>query len=532
MTTEESKKEQIDLLTDCIIKSIQGIDFIWSEFFQLWFRKYGNPLFFLFKINLSVTNTQYAELFALLTRYGKKIGNDDCKLLFYTTEHIRNTFTDVINSLLEDYQKGENKNLFDFSRKYIDIFSSTVAMDMFFSSCAVFLPPGVTIDLERIVNDSGYLHSAGKSIFIRNLKKAKKIEFISSIDNYVNNCSFTEAIPFIVYSHEDFTPYDRESSELIDKGIEQNKIYLEKMSMGRFRLSNVINDLQKKYSTNDVLIIPEPGNFLEQHTFKKENSIWLITDRSISANTINNAGNIRYYICYDQQIKNDSPFYFFDEDKPAWKSHTTLPHSLTASLLNISRPIKKEGTICDPFGGTGTTWFEAKRMQLPCKIRCSDLSPIAELLLRDNLKFFTMTPAELQYLRDEINRCNANLKNDNQLVIDFAEKSEMNIPYDYALKQIDFLKNEQKDEDQEFDFSEGFVNELEKQSYLTRIIFYIALRAELRFQGGFQRKSLTFEGAFKKSVDRIMKQIDMFIEQKSEVQTQVDQNFVTVNGSN
>ncbi len=166
------------------------------------------------------------------------------------------------------------------------------------------------------------------------------------------------------------------------------------MSMGSHRLATIINDMQLvKYKGK--LFVPKPGNYQINHDFNKGRTLWLITDRSISGGQTRNPGNNRYYICYEQSLKNDSPFFFFDENKPAWKSHTTLPHSLTSALINIARPIPTEGVICDPFAGTGTTWIEVKRLQLPNKVHSSDLSPATELLLSDNIRFFSLSSNEL-----------------------------------------------------------------------------------------------------------------------------------------
>ena len=50
------------------------------------------------------------------------------------------------------------------------------------------------------------------------------------------------------------------------------------------------------------------------------------------------ASSKRFLICYKQEFRNENPFHIFDENKPAWVSHTTAPHALTAAMLNIARP--------------------------------------------------------------------------------------------------------------------------------------------------------------------------------------------------
>ncbi|HZY79759.1 MAG TPA: hypothetical protein VFE50_09560 [Cyclobacteriaceae bacterium] len=507
--------EPKELLSKAIQQSIAGADFNWELFYKHWYRDLGTPLFFLFKKNLSVTNTQYAELFSLIANHVAANDGKVPKLLFYTTEHIKGSLSEAITTLLEGYSSNDSDRIQQFVDRYVEVFTSTISVDMFFGSCAVFLPPGIQVNLDQIVADSGYIHSAGYSIFIRNIRKAKKGDFLHGLSSYLTSISSTEKIPFIIYSHEDFSGFDKIASELIDRGIEQCKIFIDKMSMGSERLSTIVSEMQDDKRFKDKLIIPSPGNYQEQHLFKTGRTIWLISDRSISGGSIGNPGTNRYYICYEQLVKNESPFFFFDENKPAWKSHTTLPHSLTSALLNIARPIAKGGVICDPFAGTGTTWMEVKRLGLNNDVICSDLSAIATTLLEDNMEFFCLSTADLKELHKNLEMCTPSGEA-NQIRIEFDDYRTIG-PYQKVKELLAALKKEQRDEKHEFELSEQFVEQLLALPFLTRIIFYIGLRAELRYQGSFERKSLTFEEAFKKSKDKLLDQIQMFIELKEEV---------------
>ncbi|RRB06861.1 hypothetical protein [Larkinella rosea] len=517
------KDKQIQNLLDCIIKSIEGSDFKWEIFFKLWFRDRGTPLFFLFKKNLSVTNLQFVELFSLITKYSNKsfIIENSSKLLFYNTEHIKNTTSEILNSLLEDYKTDDTSKLKSFCETYVDIISSSVAVDMFFGSCAIFLPPGISTDIESIVSDSGYIHSAGKSLLIRNINKAKKRDLFNSLYEYIKKDKKVLDIPFVVYSHEDFSDYDKESSDLINKGIEQCKIYVEKMSMGSFKLSTIISEIQNDNKLKGRILIPGAGNYQKVHNFKQEKTLWLIADRSLSTGQIRNPGQSRYYICYEQTYKNDSPFFFFDENKPAWKSHTTMPHSLTASLVNTALPANFNGVVCDPFGGTGTTWIEIKRLQIPCTVYSSDLSPSAKRLLLDNIEFFTMGYDEINNILKDLMLFHQQKEYDAQFQINFLD---INLPivdphnaYSDAVGLLNRLKKSQKHEEQEFNLSKSFIADLEKQSIIVRILFYVALRAQLRFQESFKRKSLNFEEAFNKSLEKLIDQTKMLVEIKLDV---------------
>lgn len=513
---------QINILIDSIKKSITNNDFFnWEIFFRNWFRENGTPLFFLFKKNLSVTNTQFVELFSLITNYCKRSDKSIKfnKCLFYSTEHIKNTFSELITTLLEDYDPNDDSKLFHFAEKYLDIFISSIAVDMFFGSCAIFLPNGLEVDIEKVVYDSGYIHSGGHSIYIRNIKKSRKNIFLNSIKKYIGSqLTKDEKIPLIVYSHEDFSGFDKDSSDLIERGIEQCKIFVEKMNMGSYRLSSIINELKTTSPFKNRLIIPDAGNYLKKHDFTANKTLWLISDKSVSGGQMKNPGQNRYYICYEQIYKNDSPFFLFDENKPAWKSHTTLPHSLTSALLNISRQFLNNGVICDPFGGTGTTWFEAKRLNIDNLVHCSDLSPAASLLVSDNLKFFTMSVEDLEQLIKELDYCYPKEGFKDQLNLNLENYSqELIAPYSQAKSILDKLKHDQPFEDQEFVLKDDLVKEIRSISFTTRIVFYIALRAELRFQSGFKRNAINFEEAFKRSLEKLKEETEMLLTLKKNV---------------
>lgn len=107
------RSELVQLLVDCIVMSLDNSEFKWDIFFKKWFRENGTPYFFLFKKNLSVTNTQYVELFSLITRHSTYdfASPKECKLLFYSNDHIKTTFTEVVSSLLEDYDNSDTSKI-------------------------------------------------------------------------------------------------------------------------------------------------------------------------------------------------------------------------------------------------------------------------------------------------------------------------------------------------------------------------------------------------------------------------------------
>lgn len=512
-------------LATCIKNAIsqEHNEFQWDIFFKSWFREQGSAYFFLFRKHLGVTNTQYIELLSLVENLAidENTKNPVDELVFQTTENLKTTFIETVNSLLDNPKSRRSSYIDRFAQLYIDVFSGTAAVDMFYCSCAIFLPPGLTLNLEQLCARSGYVHSAGKSIYIRNIKKARNQDLEQAIKSYIDQNSTDDVpIPFVVYAHEDFSDFDGDAKDQITRGIDTTKLYFDKMSMGSYRLSQVVQDLRQSFKGR--LEVPKPGSYKKEHKFQGSRAIWLIGERSISNANIKNPGGDRYYICYQQYAKNDSPFYLFDENKPAWKSHTTLPHSLTAALLNITFP-QEESVICDPFGGTGTTWFEAKRISPKIRVLSSDLSQITPLLVKDNISFFL---SNNQYLQDIHRRLSYVLDATKRGILP-DEQPSLLTPKEQGIDEIsDYLKSKsyleelkqnQPKEEQEFIFSADFVRKLSSESYVCRLLFYTVLRAELRYQGSYKRKSITPSKAFEKSLDEILKQTSKFIEAREKV---------------
>lgn len=508
-----SKKAQINEFYTSISTSIENKEFRWDKFFQKWYRESGEGYFFLFKKNLSVTNAQFAELFALLRRNSKYSFDVNSKpnLLFHNTNHIKATFVDTINAVLEDDTGNENKHIKKFCKRYIEIYSNTISIDIFYGSCAIYFPPGIDLDLESVVFKSGYIHSAGTVVFVRNILKSRKADFITSLQSYVSSKNYEYKVPIVAYCHEDFSSDDRESKELLDKGIENNKIYVEKMSMGRFRLSTVLNGLKKDKVLGDIIQLPEAGSFKKHQNFNTKTTIWLITDRGTSGNSIKNRGQARYYILYEQKFKSDNPFYIFDENKPAWKSHTTLPHSLTAALLNISN-FDKNRVICDPFGGTGTTWLEVMRMNDKQPFYSSDLSSLTKQLHSDNIEFFTLSKQKLNNLISKLDNFDYSIiESHNSIQLELLTTNTN--PLLPAVKLLDEVRASQPEEEHEYDFTSELKDKLQKLEFEERLFFYLMLKAELRNKGELNRKRLKLGQAMKKEIETFKNQVGLFAKQ-------------------
>ena len=205
-----------------------------------------------------------------------------------------------------------------------------------------------------------------------------------------------------------FTAFDRELEGELRSGLDDVKIYVEKFFAGRDSLVSVLREMKGRFSSS--LEIPDPGDFRKKHKEFRSHSnvdtsrtLWLIKDSSIDSKSARKGSEV-YFSCYDQNFINETDFHIFDENKPAWISHTTIPHTLVSAMINITKPTwltLRPVILCDPFVGTGTTLLEAlKHVDVEC--RCSDLAPIAPLLVQDNAEVFAKEVPELKKLAADL----------------------------------------------------------------------------------------------------------------------------------
>jgi hypothetical protein len=466
-----------------------------DDFFTEWFRNHGRTYFFLFHKNHRVTNIQVAELIALVRTYCKGNTND---LQFLSV----GGFKEAVARLVDSFeQKGRNyRPRYRFiASQYYEAIRNTAAFDVMYGSCLLYLPPNIEIDLEAISSRSGYVHSCGRSVYVRNIYKATKGEMIEKVLDYLgqskNRCLLRP------YSHEDFAYHDRNQAEDLKSGLQDVKFYADKYYIESERLAAVIEDLRVKFKRN--LVIPLPGDCtadkdlisdeIEKKKFDPTHSLFLIMDHSLDG-AQRDKGNRHFLICYDQVCLNASPFQLFDENKPAWVDHTTMPQTLAGAMINITRPYwpaRGKVKICDFFVGSGTTWLEAMKHD---DVVCfgSDIEPISRLLLEDNLRFFSDSPEQIdkysKALEDifERERDEAPPMTTRQW-----DKTAAGRAFNLAKKRIAMLEQRKN----RFPlFSREFVRALRKDAPLVRLLFYTMLKCRRRYEAALEAGSMSMEG--------------------------------------
>ncbi len=518
-------------LEDCIMRSIEDGAFLSKRFFPAWFRDKGKSYFFLFKKNLSVTNLQHCELISLIRQhvFDRTTKLPVGSISFHTAAAFTETIDEIVQPVIERNGWGV-PDIRNVAELYWPVMEKAIVIDSFFTSCAVFLPPNLDIDLLRICAESGYVHSCGYSLYVRRISKATQTDFYESIRQHFNKYReyVGRKVGFVPYSSEDFKG-DKEVDYVKDAlkdGIEGVKVRVEKVYMSNITLVKVLNDMKEVFK-NELQFF-DAGPYMTQHPQSSDSTLWLIADHSVNRSNLMVRGRDSYYICYHQLYFNNCPFHLFDENKPAWVAHTTIPHTLLGAMLNVTKPwVGARVVIGDPFGGTGTTWFESKKSdRTSCVI--GDLNPMLPLLIEDNAKFFSMDAQEIEKYIESINKLIVLVRSVGEIDTPVLELDNESVqesliglidpdnrclnsdytPYRRAMEVVKKLKSDDSWAQQSFEFSIDVVNEVAKWSVFERLVLYIVLRAELRFCNAYNRNGKSKAAGFEESGKYIVQELE------------------------
>jgi tRNA G10 N-methylase Trm11 len=449
-----------------------------GNLFDHWFREQGKAYFFLFKKNLHVTNIQFGELIALIrTHLSFQVTTEAPYLRFVSPKEFRWS----LNRLQETFDLTVEKNREYVAEVYAQQFGQTAVLDTFYCSCALYLPPLLDVDLRRICGESGYVHSCGKNLLTKLIYDTRACDLDQALRHFVGNIKDGLTRFFAIYAREDWPTGSETLAKSLQDGLEQIKIPVAKYFMGSQRLDAVLDGLRQTYKPQ--IFFAEPGRldesraeFQAQENIEPRTTIFLITDQQISDDS--RASPARFYICYDQHYINENQFHIFDEDKPAWIDHTTIPHTLAAAMINITRPWwrkpERAVRICDPFCGTGTFWFEAAKLSPDVHVSCSDLSPAALRLAKDNLEFFSADPEALGIIKNMLQdslllpRDVKHRERHSSLGRQFNKAQTLSSKWLPAFDRDDYATQQQ------------IINELAKESFPIRLLFYLILKTTRR----------------------------------------------------
>ncbi len=378
-------------------------------FFSKWFTDRD---FFLFRKNLTVTNIQYAELLALMRTHintdvrgegAKRVDIHQLQFLSY------DDFVPLIDGLLGDFNglvPGETlteDQLLAAVDHLLPVLRRTVLLERFYGSCIAFLPKFMRFNLEQLCGESGYVHSCGRVLYVRNIEKTSRLEVRTALDRYFDRVKFSSArdrpVRFHVYTHDDSTPRDRHHAEELRHGLDSVKIHLDKFHIGNEPLTTLLPELEEEFRDRIVVVGP-PGHDASADVTDQSHSLWMIVDRSPAAAQPGFGPGSRFLICYDQWWRNRNPLHALDENKPAWVGPVTIPHALLGAMINITRPWRRPPSytmrLADPFGGSGSTLLETLKFD-ESHVQCdtADLDGICELLASDNAAILAASVEDL-----------------------------------------------------------------------------------------------------------------------------------------
>ena len=480
-------------------------------FFTPWFKNNGKAYYFTFKSNLSKTNIQYGELKSLIIsnledkRNLYKLQNDDIQIFNVqdfnkSIELILSSYNFPVNeyrSILKDNKAIDNCKRFEelsdvaeetinsIITNYKELLYRTIIIDPFYNSCALYLPLNLDVDIFKVISNSGYINTCGDLIYVRNFKKTKSKVFFDNLRLKIaelnKESDNSKLINFNVFSHEDFCDKIGINCDLTHLKIHLDKYYFD----GR-PLMSVLYDLKDEFRKDlhiNIVSIPE-NNTINRY------SIWLVKESCIAKN-LKYPGDNNYYICYLQRYKNENQLHIFNENKPAWKSNTNIPHDLISAMINIAlegRDKEKEIKIIDPFLGSGTTFIELvkyKNIYHNLKIFGSDIELSTELLLKDNLTIMSMDVSELDELL-------LKLKNKNIYREMLAKKEELSLFY--------------KDNQSEFEIDENNYQLLKDIDIEERLLFYTYFKVRITRSIDIKRKG-DFRNYFKIELEKLIEGI-------------------------
>jgi hypothetical protein len=487
-----------------------------TAFFDDWFHEKGNVYFFLFRKNLRVTNLQLAELFALLrteTYYRNSLQARRKPNIQFNSAR---DFKTALEKAVEEFQALEEPDQTALLGSYGNLLENQIVADAYYGSCSVYLPPHLDLDLPRICASSGYIHSCGRLVFIRNTNKATTEQFFERLDTYFLKFPITPPVPalFVVYAHEDFSADDRDYADDLKHGLDDVKIHINKAHFQRESLISLIDKMKEKYK--GTILIADPLHYKKQRKKVTEEAhvqfprtFWLISDSGAKFAS-KFPSEDRYYICYDQTYKNVSPLLIFDEEKPAWINQTTIPHTLSAAMINITRPwwaTSSGVTIHDPFGGTGTIFLDALKFKA-AEPSSSDKSPITPLLVKDNVEFFRKNSREIEEIKKELEEMLGNFSESSP---SFAKRvpSKAALMYDNVVHLIELsLKN--SGSGHEIEIPSAHFLEFRQLQLYERIAFYVAARTAIRHYAEFRRNASEWSDAFREELRKLLRRIELF----------------------
>lgn len=380
---------------------------------------YGS-FFFLHLKSASVTDSARSELRSLIQLYSKQSFAEKQLVVYYTTTE----FTEIVENLIASLSpnaiiKDDAEEFLDLVEKitsaYRGMFERAVLIDHYFTSATVHIPPSLRLSIDEVVGTSGYIHSAGRLIYIREMSKSYDRDITERIKKYLDAIGSTgKPVSVTPYAKEFFDPFEKFNSNTSTRnGLDNVKFNIAKQYVGSGKLLNYLQQLESDPELSGRIVIPSG---LEDYTEERlaqgaddSRTIWFVSDYSTSKDVKSKKyrrDDDRYIIIYGQTIYNKSQLITYKERKPAWYAPVTVPSTLSASLINATRLSTSSNSIriLDPFCGAGTFLFDAAVRYDGSQIFGMDKNPIVPTIVKDNILFFSEEEAALKAHGDALSK--------------------------------------------------------------------------------------------------------------------------------
>jgi hypothetical protein len=231
---------------------------------------------------------------------------------------------------------------------YGQMLKSTIVLETFYTSAVAHIPLSLSSNIRRVVAQSGYIQSAGFSIYVRRAERADQKELDQRLDAFLAPILAKNArakIYLTPYAIEYFNPYEaRDTSISVRNGLDGVRLDLRKHFLSGQPLRDVLHKMAIDRSSLHVAkglvsYNAEIRAARSDRNLTNEYTIWIISDtRYIRPDeTMYVRAKEPYLIVYAQYQNNANQFILYKERKPAWVASVTLPHTLSIACLNIAR---------------------------------------------------------------------------------------------------------------------------------------------------------------------------------------------------
>lgn len=185
-----------------------------TAFYNAWFQRHGKSYCFIFKKNLGITNLQYAEFIALLKRHiVAGLPQDRApQPTFADADEVKHVFANLVEDFFSEDgtwkpERVTLERIAAMCANYGDMLRNIIVLNPYFGSATIYLSPRIDIDVRAICAESGYIHSCGRLIYVRNMAKASISELHMALNRHLSAFCQNLGFPvfFRTYSHEDST---------------------------------------------------------------------------------------------------------------------------------------------------------------------------------------------------------------------------------------------------------------------------------------------------------------------------------------